>query len=93
MALIPVDERNTLKSASEVKSVADNAAVDQQLAAVAYQINTQANTGAYSCMWSGTKLLDDVKTQLEGQGYKVESYTDDLHHDSALPQYVISWNE
>ena len=44
-------------------------------------------------MWSGTKLLDDVKTQLEGQGYKVESYTDDLHHDSALPQYVISWNE
>lgn len=91
MALIPVEEKNTLKSASEVKSVADTAAVDQQLSAVAYQINTQANTGAYSTMWSGTELLDDVKSELEGQGYVVKPIKDSLNHDSALPQYVISW--
>ena len=93
MALIPVEEKNILKSASEVKSVASTALVDQQLSAIAYQINTQANTGAYSVMWSGGDILPDVKTQLENQGYKIESYTKDLNHDSAKPQYVISWNE
>lgn len=93
MALIPIEERNILKSASEVKAVADNAAVDQQLSAIAYQINTQANTGAYSVMWSGGYMLDDVKSQLEGQGYKIQSYIEDLNHDSAKPQYVISWDE
>ena len=91
MALIPVEEKNTLKPASEVKSVADTAAVDQQLSAVAYQINTQANTGAYSTMWSGTELLEDVKSELEGQGYIVKPIKASLNRDSALPQYVISW--
>ena len=93
MALIPVEERNILKSASEVKSVADNAAVDQQLSAIAYQINTQANTGEYSVVWSGGHIHPNVKSQLESQGYNIKSVEDDLNRDSAKPQYVISWNE
>ena len=93
MALIPVEEKNILKSASEVKSVAATALVDQQLSAIAYQINTQANTGEYSVMWSGGDILPDVRSQLEGQGYKIKSCRDDLNRDSAKPQYVISWDE
>jgi hypothetical protein len=70
MALIPMDELQTLKAASAVKTTANTAEVDQQTQAIAYLINTAANCGQYKVAYTGT-ILDSVKTTLEGQGYTI----------------------
>lgn len=70
MALIPMDELQQLKAASAVKTVANTAEADQQEQAIAYLINTAANCGQYDVAYNG-KLIDSVKTKLEGQGYTI----------------------
>ncbi len=70
MALIPIDELQQLKAAATVKTVAETAEADQQEQALAYLINTAANCGQYDVTYNG-KLIDSVKTKLEGQGYTI----------------------
>lgn len=70
MALIPMDELQTLKNASDVKTVAESAEADQQEQAIAYLINTAANCGQYDVTYNG-KILETVLTKLETEGYTV----------------------
>ena len=68
--LIPKEEMNILKSASEVKAIADKAIELQDEASAAYIINEAANTGCHMAIWRHP-LSDELKKTLEGQGYKV----------------------
>ena len=70
MTLIPMDELQTLKAASAVKTVANTAEADQQEQAIAYLINTAANCGQYDVTYNG-KILDSVETKLKNQGYTI----------------------
>lgn len=70
MALIPMNELQTLKAKADVKTVADTAEVEQQKQAIAYLINTAANCGQYDVAYNG-KLLDEVKQALEDKGYTI----------------------
>lgn len=74
MALIPQDELNQLKTASEVEAVANTATQTIQEQAVAYLINTAANTGLHECLFNGI-LTDETITALEGKGYTVTPKT------------------
>ena len=89
MALIPMDELQTLKSASAVKTVASSAEADQQEQAIAYLINTTANCGQYEVAYNG-RILDSVLQKLETEGYTVT-------YDIAImnPEDIahISWEE
>lgn len=82
-SLIPMDELTILKSASEVKAVADEAVqiIEQQTMAAA--INSAANTGQHSITWS-KPISDALKAVLEGQGYTVTK-----NNRAADPNY--SW--
>jgi len=72
MSLIPKDELNELKLASAVKTVADGAIEDQYEMEAAYLINTAANTGAHTVVWS-KEMPDTLKDALEANGYQVLS--------------------
>lgn len=87
MALIPMDELQTLKSKDDVKAVAETAEADQQEQAIAYLINTAANCGQYDVTYNG-KLIDSVKTKLENQGYTI---TYDIAKVNAEDIAHISW--
>lgn len=68
--LIPTDELSTLKSASDVKEVADAAVKIHEEQSVARLINLAANTGEHQAIWEHP-LSPELKKVLEGQGYKV----------------------
>ena len=87
MALIPIDELQTLKAASAVKTTANTAEADQQEQAIAYLINTAANCGQYEVSYNG-KIIDSVKTKLENQGYTI---TYDIAVMNANDIAHISW--
>lgn len=70
MPLIQMSELATLKKASEVKAVADEALYIQEEMAVAACINSAANTGAHEAVWQ-RPMSARLKTTLEGLGYKV----------------------
>lgn len=89
MALIPMDELQTLKAASDVKTVASTAEADQQEQSIAYLINTAANCGQYDVTYNG-KILDSVKTSLENEGYTI---TYDIALVNAEDIAHISWRE
>jgi hypothetical protein len=72
MSLIPKDELHELKLASAVKTVADGAIEDQYEMEAAYLINTAANTGAHTVVWS-KEMPDTLKDALEANGYQVLS--------------------
>ena len=73
MSLIPKDEITQLKRASEVKSVAESAKDDFQLAAVAAAINNAANTGETSTIFE-QKLTESVRSTLESRGYEIQYF-------------------
>ena len=87
MALIPMDELQTLKAASTVKTVANTAEADQQEQAIAYLINTAANCGQYDVSYNG-KIIDSVKTKLTSQGFTI---TYDIAKVNAEDIAHISW--
>ena len=68
MAKVDKDHMTELRSASDSKATATDAVKDTQLEAVAYLINSAANTGEMSAMFQGD-LLDEVKSELETEGY------------------------
>ena len=72
MSRIPQDQLTTLKAASAVKTVADTAVAELEEMSVAHLINTAANTGEYSAVYS-KPISKALKTKLEGQGYTLLS--------------------
>lgn len=86
MALVDKDHMTELRPASDSKVTASTAEKDIQLQAVAYAINSAANTGEYTAVYQG-KLLDEVKTELESNGYTLLQYTSVIPDNST----VISW--
>lgn len=70
MALIPQDELKELKTASDVLTVSDTAAYEQEKIGVAYLINSAANTGETRVVLNH-KLSEQLKTELKSNGYKL----------------------
>jgi len=89
MALIPQDELADLKSASDVKTVADSALQTAETMAIAKLINSSANTGQYEVLYNH-EISEDVITVLEGQGYTVTRRSSVICADPKY-QYTISW--
>lgn len=82
--MIPVDELHILKSADELKSIADTAHIDMQRMAIARALNDAANTHSYEITYNG-HIYDDIKKELEEKEYTVSP--DPLCPD----QYTISF--
>lgn len=68
--LIPISEISILKSASEVKAVADEAIEIQERNAAARLINLAANAGQHVAIWEHP-MTETLRSTLEGQGYKI----------------------
>ena len=68
--LIPKEEMNILKPASEVKAIANKAVDLQDESAAAYIINDAANTGCHIAVWRHP-MTDTLRATLEGKGYTV----------------------
>jgi hypothetical protein len=88
MALIPQDELTTLKSATEVKSVASTAELDQETNTVAYYINSAANTGNTQVLINH-KLSESLANTLKSKGY-ILTYNKYIADPSA--EVTISWD-
>lgn len=88
MSLIPMNEMTVLKSASEVRGVADSAEATLQEMSLAALINNAANTGEYFATWEHP-LLDELKEKLEAQGYHVKQ---DPHAADPSKLWIIRWN-
>lgn len=90
MTLVNKDEMIKLRSASDSRATAQTAEKDIQLQAIAYAINTAANTGLFSTIYQ-SPLLDGVKEELEGKGYVVRF----VNNNSMQKEHhtLISWNE
>lgn len=97
---IALDKLSTLVEASEVQAVAKDSRLYNELASIAYAINTAANTGEYRVLY-GHRISDDAKKEVEGKGYKVTPHyppetIDEMKpiiEKSASMQYIISWYE
>lgn len=72
--LIPEEELVELKSATEVKDVADAAPSILEEQSCAHLINTAANSGAHFVVYQHD-MSEDLKSKLEEKGYKVYSNT------------------
>lgn len=86
MSLVPKDEMTTLRSASDSRDTAETAEKEIQLKAVAFAINSAANTGEFRTVFQGT-LIDDVRSELESNGYELKD-CGSINVDSKV---VISW--
>ena len=73
MAQVDKDHMTELRSASDSLATAQDAEKDVQLKAVAFAINSAANTGETQAVFQGV-LLPEVKSELESKGYKVGNY-------------------
>ena len=82
MALIQKEELEELKSASDVKSVADTAVEEIERKQVAKLINLAANAGQHSAIWQHD-MSDKLKEELESNGYSVV-----MKEDAAIPQHI-----
>lgn len=84
---IPTDELSTLKSASEVKTVAEAMPMEMEKSAVATLINQAANCGEFKVTYNNA-LSEELQTELETQGYKIKYNDDDAIYRR---QCIISW--
>ena len=73
MALVEQDEMTTLRSASDSLATAQGAEYDIQLKAVAYAINSAANTGEFRTVFQGV-ILDQIEQELLDNGYELTPY-------------------
>lgn len=83
--LIPHDALTKLIPAADAKTVSAGAQIAQQVNAVAYAINSAANTGEFRAIYNGA-LLSEVVSLLTDQGYNVAVNSRAAHAES-----VISW--
>lgn len=89
MSRIAPEDMATLISASEAKTVASTAKSELEEMSVAHCINEAANTGETRAVYC-RPMSDEMKTKLEGQGYKVlQPYPLAKHGD----EYIISWKD
>jgi len=88
MSRIPQDELTTLKAASAVKTVAEGAVAELEEMSVAHLINTAANCGEYSAVYS-KPISAALRTKLEGQGYTL---TEPKPIAKPGDETIISWN-
>lgn len=90
MSLVSKDEMTTLRSAADSRATAQSAEKDIQLQAIAYAINTAANTGLLETLYQ-TQLIDGVKEELESKGYTVRF----VNNNSIQREHhaLISWEE
>lgn len=87
MGLVDKNDMTTLYPASSSKSTAESAEDDIQLKAVAYAINSAANTGQMKVTFQ-EHLREAVKIQLKSKGYEVKPSGIAVKDSS----YIISWN-
>lgn len=84
--LIPMDKLTELKSASEVKEVANEAASIHEEHSVAAAINQAANSGQHRITWNHP-ISDDLKEKLKSKGYSV---TQNLRAADPTTSYTIA---
>lgn len=88
---IPRNEMDILNPAATLREIVPNAEKDAQIASVAYSLNNAANTGQYTTVWLG-RMLPEVKTELEANGYVVEPTK--LHTGEAVQDsWTISFKD
>lgn len=86
MNLIPKDQMTELFTAAQSRQTATTAEDDIQLKAVAFAINSAANTGQFRVIFQ-EPLREAVKDQLEGSGYVIQYISAAKENQQAL----ISW--
>ncbi len=89
MALIPQDEYAVLKSASEVKGVADSALLEAEKMAIAKLINSTANTGEYMVLYNHD-ISEEMQGILESMGYFLSKKPEKYSADPKF-QWIIRW--
>lgn len=87
MSLIPQDEMFELKAATAVMTVASGAELEQEQKAVAYAINSAANTGATSVVINHP-LSPQLITILKQNGYTIKHT---FSRVDPKDEPVISW--
>lgn len=87
MSLIPREELTTLKSASDVRNVADSAYEIHEEMSVAHDINTAANSGEKS-ITIVRKLSENLESKLKAKGYTITTESENYPEPYC---YVISW--
>lgn len=87
MSLIPREELTTLKSASDVRLVADSADEIHEEMSVAHDINTAANSGEKSVAIV-KKLSDNLTSKLKAKGYTITDASENYPEPYC---FVISW--
>ena len=81
----------TLVSASEAKATAQAAPLKHEMQQIAYAINTQASTGAFTVTYNN-RMSKEAKEQLESKGYLVHnSDNSSLGREDYCNEYIISW--
>ena len=86
MSLVEKDHMTDLYTASQSRQTAATAEDDVQLKAVAYAINSAANTGQLRVIFQ-EPLRENVKEQLTGSGYNLQ-YISAAREEQ---QTLISW--
>ena len=86
MAQVDKDHMTELRSASDSLATAQSAEKDIQLKAVAFAINSAANTGETRTVFQGV-MLEEIKQELESNGYVVQNYNSVDPNKSSM----ISW--
>lgn len=87
MSLIPREELTTLKSASEVRSVAESAYEIHEEMSIAHDINTEANSGEKSVAVV-RKLSESIISKLKANGYTITDASENYPEPYC---FVISW--
>lgn len=87
--LIPKDELDILKPASEVAKIAEKANLAKELQSVAVCINLAANSGAMQTEYNNT-ISDFIRNTLESQSYKITRKPTSIYPDKPL---IIDWSQ
>lgn len=87
MSLILREELTTLKSASEVRSVAESAYEIHEEMSIAHDINTAANSGEKSVAVV-RKLSESIISKLKANGYTITDASENYPEPYC---FVISW--
>lgn len=88
--LIDDSSIHDLRSAEEIRKIADDASEARQLRNIAYELNSSANVGITSIVYND-QLDDEVIKVLEGQGYSVTRTAQPTNYwdDFSDYQYMI----
>lgn len=88
MSLVEKDKMTELRPASDSRETALGSEDEIQKKAVAFAINSAANTGQLNTIFQGA-IRDAVKEELESKGYTIK----DVGTAQSDRQILISWKE